>query len=51
MLTRLAGCGIKSTGPIFKIKILICQSKANFDVNILFGNSTHLLNPKLGKCF
>ena len=35
---------------IFKTKILISQSTANLDVNILFGISTHLIDPELGKC-
>ena len=29
--TRLEGCEIKSMWPIFKIKVLIYQSKANLD--------------------
>ena len=39
MFTRLVGCGIKSLSPIFKTKMFICQSKANLDEKILFGNT------------
>ena len=37
------GCGIKSTQSTFDAKISIRHSKANFDVKILLGKSTHLL--------
>ena len=39
-LMRLAGCGIKSAWPIFKIETSIYQSKANLDVKILVGKIT-----------
>ena len=47
-LTGLLGCGIKSMLPIFETAMLIYQSKANLDVNILFGRITHL-NPEMSK--
>ena len=47
--TRLVGCGIKSMGPIFKTEMLIYQSKANLDENILFANITHHSDPEIRK--
>ena len=47
--TRLAGSEIKSMRSIFKIEILIHQSKANLDEKILFGKITHHLDPEIGK--
>ena len=37
--------GIKSTCLIFKTEMLINQSKANLDAEVLFCKSTHLSNP------
>ena len=52
MARRLAGCGIKSTGPILKTEMLLYQSKANLDLKILFGKITHLIDSEiLGKGF
>ena len=34
---------------IFKTETLINQSKANLDQKILFGNATHLIDPKIKK--
>ena len=39
MFTRFVGYGIKIMDTIFKTKMLIYQSKANLDENILFGKS------------
>ena len=36
-------------GPIFKIELLIYQSKANLDEKILFDKITHHLNPEIRK--
>ena len=47
---RLAGCYIKSMGPIFKTGLLIYQSKANLDDKILFDKITHHLDLELEKC-
>ena len=44
-LMRLAGYGITGKWPIFEIKMMICQSKANLDVKILFGRIPCHLNP------
>ena len=46
---RLAVYGIRSVYVIFKIKLLIYQSKANLDVKILFGKITHYLDPEIKK--
>ena len=35
--------------PIFKTKMLVYQSKANLDGEILFDKITHLLGPKIRK--
>ena len=35
--------------PIFKTKILIYQSKANLDENMLFGNICHIWDPRIRK--
>ena len=35
--------------PIFETKMYIYQSKANSGVKILFGNITHLIDPKIRK--
>ena len=48
-LKSLASCGIQSRWLIFKDKVLIYQSKAKLDVNILFGNGTHLLGLEIRK--
>ena len=32
--------------PIFKTKMLLDETKANFDMNILYGTITHVLDPK-----
>ena len=48
-LKLLVGYGIKSKWQIFKTQMLIYHSKANLDVKILFGKSTHLINPKIWK--
>ena len=50
MFTRLAGFEIKSMWPIFKAKMLIYQSKADFDEIILFGKITRLYTQQLEKC-
>ena len=42
-------CGVKSTWPIFKTKILICQSKVNLDGKIFFGTMTHHVDPEIRK--
>ena len=34
--------------PIFKTKMLICQSKANLDETIFFGKVIHNLDPEIG---
>lgn len=47
--TLLAGCGNASAWLIIKMKMLICQSRANADVTILFGKITHLSDPEIGK--
>ena len=47
--TRLTGFEIKSMRPIFRTKMLICQSKANLDEKILFGKITHHLDPGIRK--
>ena len=41
-ITRLVDCGLQSMRPIFTTKMLIYQSKANLDENILFGKITRL---------
>ena len=41
-LKRLAGYGIKIMWPKLETKMLIFQSKANLDKNILFGKITQL---------
>ena len=46
---RLVGCYIKSMGPIFKIELLIYQSKANLDEKILIDKITHHLDLELNK--
>ena len=46
---HLAGCEIKSMGPIFKAKVLIYQSKADLDEKNLFGKITRHLNPEIWK--
>ena len=43
----LTGCGIKSSPPMFRTEILIYQSRSNFDLKILFGKVTHLLEPEI----
>ena len=40
--TRLMHCGIKSVRPIFKIKTLVLQYKANIDMKTLFGKTSGL---------
>ena len=45
--SRLAGSEIKSMRRIFKTKMLIVQSKANFEEKILFGKITHRLDLDL----
>ena len=35
--------------PIFKIKMLIYQSKANLDEKILFGKIIHYFDPEIGR--
>ena len=47
--TLLEGCGIKSMPPIFKVNMLIYQSKATLDVKILLGNIAHLIDPEIRK--
>ena len=47
--TNLAGNGTKSMLPIFKIEVLIYESKANLDQKILFGKITHLQDPTVRK--
>ena len=49
MFTRFVGYGIKSMWLVFKTKILIYQSKANLDEKILFGETTHHLDPEIRK--
>ena len=39
----------KYEADIFKTEMLIYQSKANLDENILFGKITHHLDLKVGK--
>ena len=48
-LARFLGFGIKNTRPIFKTEILICQSKANIDMKLLFGKITRLLDQEMRK--
>ena len=36
-------------GPIIKAELFFCQSKANFDEKILFGEITHHLDPAIRK--
>ena len=48
-LTTLASFEIASMQPIFKIKMLFYQSKANLDEKILFGKVTHYLNSEIKK--
>ena len=43
------GCGIKCSELIVKAKMLIYQSKANLDANILFGNINQLIDPEIRK--
>ena len=45
-LTRLTGCCIKITQPVFKTEVLIYQSKATIDVK-LSGKLTLHLDPKI----
>ena len=47
--TLLLGCGVKSIGPIFKTEILIYQSKANLDEEILLGKTTYHLDLEIRK--
>ena len=35
--------------PIFKIEMLICQSKANLHMKTLFDNIPHLVDPEIRK--
>ena len=49
--TGLVGCGVKSMGPIFKTEMLLYQSKANLNEQILFDKITHKLDLELGKCW
>ena len=42
---------VKSVRPIFKTKMLICQSKANLDEKILLGKIIHHLDPIIRKVF
>ena len=44
---HLASCEIKSMRLIFKTEMLIYQSKANLDEEILFGILLHLINPDI----
>ena len=45
--TRLVGSGIENMRPIFKIEMLIYQSKANIDEEILFGKIAHQFDPEI----
>ena len=47
--TRLGRCDVKSMHLIFKTEMLIYQSRANSDVQILFGKITRLLDPEIRK--
>ena len=47
--TLMAGYGIISVQLMFKIKVFICQSKANLTREIVFGKSTDLLVPEMRK--
>ena len=47
--THLACHEMKCSWLIFKTKLLIFQSKANLDENILFGKITHHLVPEVRK--
>ena len=49
MFTSLASYGVKSTRPIFKIKMLIYQPKANLDEKIFLGKITHHLDQEIRK--
>ena len=40
---------MKIMSPIFKIKMVIYQSKADLDVKILLGNIIHFIDPKIMK--
>ena len=40
---------INSMQSIFKTEMLIYQSRANLDENILFGKITHHTNAEIGK--
>ena len=44
---RLAGREIKIIRPIFKIEMLVYQSKGNLDEKILFHKITHHLDPEI----
>ena len=48
-IRSLAGRGIKIIRSILKTKILIYQSKANLDAEILFGSITHLQDSQIRK--
>ena len=48
-LTRLEGYGIRACGQYSRKKMFIYQSKANLDVESLFGNITHLVDPEVRK--
>ena len=43
----MVNCGIKSMELIFKTEKPIFQSKANFDVKILFDKITQHLDPEI----
>ena len=43
------GCEIKSMRPIFKTDMLIHYSKTELDEKVLFGKSTHHLDPEIRK--
>ena len=48
-VAHLKSCEIQRMRPIFKTEILICQSKAILDENILLGKITHLWDPEISK--
>ena len=45
-LTRSAGCRIRSTWPVLKVKMIIFQSKANLDVKFLFWLNRQFFDHK-----
>ena len=44
---RLAGCGVKSMWPIFRIEMLVYQLKANLNEKILVGKNRSSVRPKI----